>query len=55
MLDYTLLVNAMINDYYEAFGVDNCIRYLHDLDLTRDDLLRLGFEAEDIDSALEDD
>lgn len=55
MLDYILLVNAMINDYYEAFGVDKCIRYLHSLDLTRDDLLCLGFKAEDINSALEDD
>lgn len=54
MLDYILLTNAMINDYYEAFGVDSCIRYLHNLDLTRDDLLCLGFKTEDIDNALED-
>lgn len=55
MLDYIQLANALIDNYCETFGISNCIRYLHGFDLTRDDLLRLGFEAEDIDDALEDD
>lgn len=55
MLDYILLANALIDNYCETFDINNCIRYLHDLDLTHDDLLRLDFEAEDIDDALEED
>ena len=50
-MNYKQLTNTLIDNYYDAFGVANCIRYLFDLGYTEQEIEILGFDTEDISSA----
>ena len=43
------LLNELLNDRCDLYGVRNTICYLFDFGLTRDEILHLNFDAEDID------
>lgn len=38
------LLNAMIDDRCDMFGISNTIAYLKDYGLTQDDIIALGFD-----------
>lgn len=50
-MNYKQLANIFIDNYCDAFGVKNCIRYLFDLGCTEQEIETLGFDTEDISSA----
>lgn len=50
-MNYKQLTNTLIDNYCDAFGVANCIRYLFDLGYTEQEIETLGFDTEDISSA----
>ena len=49
------LLDAMLDDRIEMYGVINTIQYLLDNDFTKEELLEMKFDAADIDKAIEDD
>lgn len=49
------LLDAMLDDRIEMYGVINTIQYLLDNDFTKEELLEMKFDEADIDEAIEDD
>lgn len=49
------LLDAMLDDRIEMYGVINTIQYLLDNDFTKEELLEMKFDEADIDEAVEDD
>ena len=49
------LMDAMLDDRIEMYGVINTIQYLLDNDFTKEELLEMKFDAADINKAIEDD
>lgn len=49
------LLDAMLDDRIEMYGVTNTIQYLLDNAFTTEELLEMGFDAADINKAIEDD
>ena len=49
------LLDAMLDDRIEMYGVINTIQYLLDNDFTKEELLEMKFDAADINEAIEDD
>ena len=49
------LLDAMLDDRIEMYGVINTIQYLLDNDFTKEELLEMKFEEADINEAIEDD
>ena len=49
------LLEAMLDDRIDLYGVLNTIQYLLDNDFTKEDLLEMGFDEEDINAAIEED
>ena len=49
------LLDAMLDDRIEMYGVINTIQYLLDNDFTKEELLEMKFDAVDINEAIEDD
>ena len=49
MANYKELLDRLLDDRCELFGINNTISYLLDLGFTRDELLELQFEAADVD------
>ncbi len=48
------MFEEFVDMYIDAFGVHNCISYLMDNDFTKDELIAMHFDEEDIDIAMED-
>lgn len=48
-MDYKQLADAFIDNYCDAFGVKNCIRYLLDMGYSEQEIEELGFDIEDHD------
>ena len=49
------LLDAMLDDRIEMYGVINTIQYLLDNDFTKEELLEMRFDEADINEAVEDD
>ena len=49
------LLDAMLDDRIEMYGVTNTIQYLLDNDFTKEELLEMKFDEADINEAIEDD
>ena len=49
------LLDAMLDDRIEMYGVTNTIQYLLDNDFTKEELLEMKFDAADINKAIEED
>ena len=49
------LMDAMLDDRIEMYGVINTIQYLMDNDFTKEELLEMKFDEADINEAIEDD
>lgn len=49
------LLDAMLDDRIEMYGVINTIQYLLDNDFTKEELLEMKFDEADIDEAVEED
>ena len=49
------LLDAMLDDRIEMYGVTNTIQYLLDNDFTKEELLEMKFDEADINEAVEDD
>lgn len=49
------LLDAMLDDRIEMYGVINTIQYLIDNDFTKEELLEMKFDEADINEAVEDD
>ena len=49
------LLDAMLDDRIEMYGVINTIQYLLDNDFTKEELLEMKFDEVDINEAIEDD
>lgn len=49
------LMDAMLDDRIEMYGVINTIQYLLDNDFTKEELLEMKFDEADINEAVEDD
>ena len=49
------LLDAMLDDRIEMYGVINTIQYLLDNDFTKEELLEMKFDAADINKAIEED
>lgn len=49
------LMDAMLDDRIEMYGVINTIQYLMDNDFTKEELLEMKFDAADINKAIEND
>ena len=49
------LLDAMLDDRIEMYGVINTIQYLLDNDFTKEELLEMKFDEADINKAVEDD
>ena len=49
------LLDAMLDDRVEMYGVINTIQYLLDNDFTKEELLEMKFDEADINEAIEDD
>ena len=49
------LMDAMLDDRIEMYGVTNTIQYLLDNDFTKEELLEMKFDEADINEAIEDD
>lgn len=49
------LLEAMLDDRVEMYGVTNTIQYLLDNDFTKEDLLEMKFDEADINKAIEED
>ena len=49
------LLDAMLDDRIEMYGVINTIQYLLDNDFTKEELLEMKFDEADINKAIEDD
>ena len=49
------LLDAMLDDRVEMYGVINTIQYLLDNDFTKEELLEMKFDEADINKAVEDD
>ena len=49
------LMDAMLDDRIEMYGVINTIQYLLDNDFTKEELLEMKFDAADINKAIEED
>ena len=49
------LLDAMLDDRIEMYGVINTIQYLLDNDFTKEELLEMKFDKADINEAIEDD
>ena len=49
------LLDAMLDDRIEMYGVINTIQYLLDNDFTKEELLEMKFDTADINEAIEDD
>ena len=49
------LLDAMLDDRIEMYGVINTIQYLLDNDFTKEELLEMKFDAADINEAIEED
>ena len=49
------LLDAMLDDRIEMYGVINTIQYLLDNDFTKEELLEMKFDEEDINQAIEED
>ena len=49
------LLDAMLDDRVEMYGVINTIQYLLDNDFTKEELLEMKFDAADINEAIEED
>ena len=49
------LMDAMLDDRIEMYGVINTIQYLLDNDFTKEELLEMKFDEADINEAIEDD
>ena len=49
------LLDAMLDDRIEMYGVINTIQYLLDNDFTKEELLEMKFDEADINEAIEDD
>lgn len=49
------LLDAMLDDRTEMYGVINTIQYLLDNDFTKEELLEMKFDEADINEAVEDD
>ena len=49
------LLDAMLDDRIEMYGVINTIQYLLDNDFTKEELLEMKFDEADINEAVEDD
>ena len=49
------LLDAMLDDRVEMYGVINTIQYLLDNDFTKEELLEMKFDEVDINEAIEDD
>lgn len=49
------LMDAMLDDRIEMYGVTNTIQYLLDNDFTKEELLEMNFDEADINEAVEDD
>jgi hypothetical protein len=48
------MLETFIDNYIDAFGLKNCIQYLLDNDFTKDELIAMDFDEEDIDKAIEE-
>jgi len=58
MVDYKELMNKLLDDRCDLYGSRNTISYLLDDGYTRDDLIELNFDEDDVDlviKALEED
>ena len=49
------LLNQMIDDRCDMFGISNTIIYLKDYGLTQDDIVSLGFEEDYVKKVFEED
>ena len=49
------LLDAMLDDRIEMYGVTNTIQYLLDNDFTKEELLEMKFDEADINEAIKDD
>ena len=49
------LLDAMLDDRIEMYGVTNTIQYLLDNDFTKEELLEMKFDEADINEAIEED
>lgn len=49
------LLNQMIDDRCDMFGISNTIIYLKDYGLTQDDIVSLGFEEDHVKRVFEED
>ena len=49
------LMDALLDDRIEMYGVINTIQYLLDNDFTKEELLEMKFDAADINKAIEED
>lgn len=49
------LMDAMLDDRVEMYGVTNTIQYLLDNDFTKEELLEMKFDEADINEAIEED
>lgn len=49
------LLDAMLDDRIEMYGVINTIQYLLDNDFTKEELLKMKFDEADINEAIEED
>ena len=49
MVDYKELLNRLLDDRCDLFGTRNTISYLLDEGYTRDDLIELDFDEDEVD------
>lgn len=48
------MFEEFVDMYIDAFGIHNCICYLMDNDFTKDELIKMQFDEEDIKTAMKD-
>ena len=48
------MFETFLDEYIDAFGIEPAIQYLYDNGFTKEELLDLKFDEEDIERALED-
>lgn len=48
------MFETFLDEYIDAFGIEPAIQYLYDNGFTREDLVALKFEEDDIEDALVD-
>lgn len=50
MINYKGIADSLIDNYCELFGIENCICYLMDIGCAKKDLVKMGFDLEDIEA-----